>query len=342
MNKGNSGFTIVLLAVYTSILLVACGDSSSIIVNEENRNEMTAEVSSKPTPALEPVSSTLPIEGERNEEALKTWDAENEMPSNVQLNLSIRELYHLFNKETVETYHEGSYTIDIERIYKNYVNDDGIVFTRFYSDKPKISGSGEVANLINSIFDNEASGFFYGRDDSIIFKTGQYDIFDHYITRRLVYCGGTMSEEPATDEAVSIFDKNNEETGVQCTLRATVTYLDNSIVCVKYDYYWQVPVGHMYHSQYGMTFDLVTGKLLPISYFVGGNLENFKQLVEDTVYDSVEEAWIESALAGQEGYEFSDYEYYYDGEHIILLLDETGPYALGLPLQLPGTYSPSN
>ena len=254
----------------------------------------------------------------------------------IQLNLSIDELYEQFPRKIIATYQSGEYTVDIERIYRNYSYESGGVYPQFSFDKPIVSGEGEGIKKLNIMFDNDACGFFYGHEDAPRFKFGKYDFF--YV---VMYNGEPVMEETSSENGEDLIGRLRV-----CILKATVTYLDESILSMREDYYWQAGMGHLYISPYGMTFDLNTGELLPLSYFVGDDLASFKQHVIDMLYESIDESnpfrtirEIKRFSEKQENYEFSDYGYYYDGAHIFLILPELDWYDLPYVLQLPGTYS---
>ena len=337
--------TLIIMAFVNTLLAscssIAAGGNITLPAEEEIEKPVP---SPQPTPSVEP--STLPTSdiSKRNDEALKEWDAAHEYPIDEQKNISIDELYEKFDREIVGSYQACGYTVDIERIYKDFISENGIVLARFYFDKPILSGEVGGVKQINAMFDKEATGFFYGTENAKHHTWGSYDTFDWYVTRDRVYFGDTLLENWVLENSDKqiLYD-------IRSSISTTVTYLKESIISMRADAYWRVGLGHSYQAQYGSNFDLETGEFLPVSRFVGNDLEDFKQLVTKTLYENVDESGsgyptnslVEMFSERQVDYEFSDYDYYFDGTHIFLILPEMNYYALSLILQLPGTYSPA-
>ena len=292
------------ILICTSIFMSACSEKP-----QENMN-------SEKTPILPEKSDNIQSFGDMDSE-------------NVQINMSIEDLYERFSSEIIGTVQNGSDTIEIERIYEchSFENDAA---AQFYFDKPRLIGSGDAIARINSVFDNEALGFFYGSEFSLHHKDGYYDTFNIYV--------------PALP---------NFESGIsmRCSAQIEIIYWDDSILSILESCYWQT-TGHEYISRYCVNFDPTTGEILTINNFVGEDLHEFKKLVEDTLYAGIEEEteenkhyidrwseqWVSSAIEHQANFEFSDYNYYYDGANIHLIVHAPQFYAFDRIVKLSGIY----
>ena len=288
-------------------------------------------VHSSPQPMRETAPSSPPTAEGKNVAALAEWDSAHAFPDDTQLNISIDELYEQFDREIVSSTLDGGYSVDIERVNRDYVSENGVIIATFYFEKPILLGEDEVAERVNNIFDKEATGFFFGDETSAHYSWGGFDRFDYYVTRHRIYFGDAIMEESAKS-----FEAEQLEVQFRSSVKTSITYLGETTLSTMQDLYWMT-IGVINTRHYGLTFDLRTGELLPINHFVGNDLEHFKQRVEETLYQNVDEYgenWVESFLTEQADFSFSDYEYYYDGTHVFLIAYNPNYYAYDYLVQL--------
>ena len=325
----------ILIAMLLCVFALMSACSEKVVESEETElSEPRSEIAETKTP--ETPSPELAAEAEKNVEALEEWDAIHEFPEDPQLNMPIDELDLMFDRKIANTVSAEGYVVEIEQIYKDYISENEIVIARFYYDKPLLSSEGEAAARINAALDAEASGFFFGNERAAHYKWGIFDRFDYYITRQRVYFGDSELEQAALQ-----FAAEQMEVQFRCSVSTSVACLDGAFLSVVDDFYWMAGGVGRYYS-HGLNFSLETGELLPVSYFVGDDLESFKKLVEEeleTHYGETNPAWVESAVTEHKNYEFSDYNYYYDGNHVILILSgEPGYYDYNCFLTLSDSY----
>lgn len=181
----------------------------------------------------------------------------------------------------------------LDRVEQALTNDRKQVVARRWYDLPGLSGGAQVAmRKIEAFFEQDCEEFM--ADD---------DLWERIEGRPV----------PSGQEQFYVLQPFHD------TMSTELSYLDEEILSIRQTSYWNAG-GMNYTSCYGHTFDLRTGDQLPLDHFVTEDITDFNQWVTDQVCEigwrreEVEEYYSELT--------FSDYQYAYDGESVLLFLEE--------------------
>ncbi len=199
--------------------------------------------------------------------------------------------------------------ISFERTASYRKDENGNILAEMYFDKPVLAGNSVVICKINTIFDIECQGFFYGSEESKFFKTGHYDYFFESVRSvRERYGDAAVAQQP-----------------LECTNDAEIVYQSNELICFKLSGYWMAG-GVSDHSYYGYAFNLTTGELLQISSLIDVSINIFNKNVTDMLcnnYAQYDIPFLRSDIENTyKAYRLDDYNYYYDGSDIYLIFSQ--------------------
>ncbi len=189
---------------------------------------------------------------------------------------------------------DADFSVSFERVGLYFEDEHGNVIAEMYFDKPVLNGESDAVASINAYFDKECKGFFYGSEDSANFKESHYNDFS-----------GTVD----TFRDYGILSKYIDAP-LQNTVNSEITYMSRDILSIKLtQFWWAGGVSNTYF--FGATFNLETGELIPLDYFITADIETFNEQVLDF--------FRETFSFGPEEYEqyahynYTDYNYYFTG-----------------------------
>ena len=189
--------------------------------------------------------------------------------------------------------------IHIQRVEEAITDENRRIVARRWYDQPVIyDPDSEGTEAVNEYFETEcqtfmddAEGFFWGSAEGLLELAG-------------------------TDRFV---DQNLRE-----TVTTEVTYLDELLLSVNKTCNWFMAGTSPIHYA-GDTFDLRSGQRLDLDYFVKVDIADFNDWVTDQVCAI---AWEREEVEDcYSGLTFADYQYAYDGDSVIIFLEE--PFVAG-------------
>lgn len=190
--------------------------------------------------------------------------------------------------------------VRIRRVEEAVTDENRRIAARRWYDQPVIyDPDSKGTEVVNGFFETECQtfmddedGFFWGSAEELLKLAG-------------------------TDRFI---DQNLSE-----TVTTEVTYLDESLLSVRKTRNWFMAGTSPVHY-YGDTFDLNTGERLDLDYFVKTDIADFNDWVTGQVSEMGGWTW-EEAVGFYRDLTFADYQYAYDGESVIVFLED--PFVAG-------------
>ncbi len=229
----------------------------------------------------------------------------------------------LFAVVTHKPQSEDLLYVDIVRQDHPIKNYKGELIADIYYDKPLLQGNNESLIKINKFFEDEYLNWLNDTPSRINFY--QSNEMERFL------------------ESVRNWRINNEQALIKQpfsnTIDTDVVFLSHDIISIRHDWHWMVG-GVSSNYQFGYTFDLKTGELLPFTYFFDVKANDFKDTLFNLITESnlidksdeVKQEFIKKYYAPNSDCNFmycSDgktydlsYEYYYDGKNINIILNE--------------------
>lgn len=186
----------------------------------------------------------------------------------------------------------GVTALFLNRVEQAVTNGQRQVLGRRWYDLPGLSGGTQPATeKINAFFKQQCEAFM-ADDDFWEASVGRMDAAGQ---------GQPYILQPLHD-----------------TMCTQLTYLDTDILSVQQVSSWNAG-GMNFTSYYGYTFDIRSGDPLALDSFVTADISDFNGWVTDQVCGI---GWKREEVEGYySGLAFSDYRYAYDGESILLFLE---------------------
>ena len=277
--------------------LAACGNTKA----EEaiSSSEQVEVIKGTPTPATSVETEVVDEEQKKTEEMERTtWPEEGIiwMESNEEWEAARNK-----SNDTLE--------VTVEREDRSIKNADGNIIAIIYYDRPVVSGNSEAAEKINAFFEQEEESWFAGKSGRLTwFEEGFFDDFlSGFEDMREQYGDEILAESPCI-----------------YTVDARIEYLDNetlSILQIR-NFCWE----RRDICNYGSTFDLNTGELLPVTSIKDILPEDMRRIMKDVTYqsnyDNISDEYI------MQYYDLKTdmrYEYFMDGTYLYLI-DNSGKY----------------
>lgn len=213
------------------------------------------------------------------------------------------------------TVYESEYPVPlaIERVDRSILSDEGTLAGITYYDKPVLFGETGVVDTINTYFENDCHEFFFGQNKMNFYGLRVYEFFQGTVYRDLGLYGSFARQNPFYN-----------------TVETELKYSSDEFLSFVYKTYWTVG-GVSTHYCFGDTFDMRTGELITLDHFISLDIAQFRDMIKARIimrykkWDGDDERYIASkceylneALAKME---YGDFEYYYDGNEICLLLN---------------------
>lgn len=201
----------------------------------------------------------------------------------------------------------------IERVDRSILSEEGTLVGTTYFDKPILFGESGVADRINAYFENNCHDFFFGESRMNFYGSRVYDVFEDKVNKNL--------------ELLFSFAKQDS---FYNTVETQLTHSSDELLSFVNKTYWTVG-GVSTHYCYGVTFDMTSGESIELDRFIGVDINQFRESIESLItkrfyewngeyedYIALKCEELNIALANMG---FSDFEYYYDGDAIYLLLN---------------------
>lgn len=208
--------------------------------------------------------------------------------------------------------------VTITKIDKSIFDGNGQLLGEIYYEKPYLSKRSVGAKVINTYFDEACQNFFNGNSD--FFGNDAFQNMQEVIDRAM-----TIHPEMLLKQPYSYF------------VDTEITYLSDNYVSFRQTYVWRTEGPTDIWSK-GITFDLTTGSVVPLTAFVtvDSNLlkdslrktllslslyndkDRTRDEIEQTYKTSVEKSWV---IADNYGNEFDlKTNYFFDGEYVNITL----------------------
>lgn len=198
--------------------------------------------------------------------------------------------------------------VSIERIDLSINSNDETVLAIIYYDKPVISSSSDSASTINAYFDKEYQGWLEGSNRLTQFQDGRMDFFIRNVK----------------DMREGLGDDVLKKQPLIYTVDTEVAFISQDILSIRQIVFLAAGGPNSWYY-FGSTFNLETGELLPFDHVIDVDSDVFREnLVAYLAKNTLAFDHNSSLKEIQQIYEPNEdhnYEYYYDGEYIYLILN---------------------
>jgi hypothetical protein len=213
-----------------------------------------------------------------------------------------------------------SENVDIDRMEHTITNENGEIITTIYFELPRLKGDSNAIRKINAYFQAQYENWLSSKGD------------------RLSY----FQDDGMSDFQVSVkryqkidSDKPNRKPSPSYDIRTYLAFEDGKIISFE-QIVFNSTLDTMF-SGFGVTFDMETGELLPLTHFFDVDPAEFREglrdfLLADTRFQSnaINEFFDTNTsdfLYEYRGHEWDlSYEYYYDGITVWLALNQIDGY----------------
>lgn len=213
--------------------------------------------------------------------------------------------------------------VSIYRVDHSIKGADGQVVAKIYYDKPVLSGDSNVSKAVNSFFAQEAQDWLTGKASRLSFFQGDY--LDWFMSN-------------VKEDRSALGDKEMASQPFLYTVDTKIMLHNDTLLSVMQTVSTETagPRGQYY---FGSTFDLQTGKLIPINALVKTDADSLRTMIASFLKKQ-ETEWekkISMAAAikiyqpnSDHNYEINslggksqlNYEYFYDGQYFYIILND--------------------
>jgi len=218
-------------------------------------------------------------------------------------------VYLLMQRLSVDSKRAGSLLdlrnldfVQIERVDHSIKNEKGNLIAITYYEKPVLTGESDVHAKISDYFKNECQAFFFGETRINFDGERKYTNFEEKVIKS---------------------NLELEEHHFYNTVDTEVAFCENDILSFVKKTYWAVG-GVEPRYEFGVTFDMHTGELITIDQFIDLDINDFRKIIGDFASDRLKHWDYESKIDYLQetlwNMDYKDYEYYYDGAAVYILL----------------------
>ena len=202
---------------------------------------------------------------------------------------------------------ENSFTVIFERIDASIKNDSGSIVAVTYYDKPIITGNSDAIHKINTYFENECQGFFFGKSRINFFGERDHKNFEDRVNE-------SLEREDGLNLEVSHYYN---------TVDIEIAFLSNEVLSFVENTHYSVGGMSTWYS-FGANFSMYTGGLLSLDHFIDIGIDRFREelgtFITNKLFKRDYAHRADEFKMALRNMEYEDFEYYFDGDAVYLLL----------------------